>query len=72
MEKPDQRWLDPRLNLSCADVGVLAQPGRLIEIRAREPGVHPSRCEWDRVYITPEAADTLVEWLEEAIERARS
>lgn len=61
MRKPENRVPspDPRLNLSYAELGVIAEPGRLIEVRAPDE----EKGDWPRIYLTPRAARQLQEWL---------
>jgi hypothetical protein len=65
-KKPDFRQ-PPMYERSYAEAGVVAQRGRVIELRAPDPDVHTSHG-WPRIWLTREAAITLHAWLGEAID----
>lgn len=65
--KPDRR---PQIfERSYCELGVVAQPGRLVEIRAPDPD--RPKGDWRRVWLTVSAAMWLRDWLPEAIETAK-
>lgn len=52
---------------SCASAGVIAQRGRLIEIRLRDDS---GSAHWPRYHLTADAAEFLIEHLPKALEFA--
>jgi hypothetical protein len=66
MGKPE--IVPPRkFDRSYAKLGVIAVPGKLVEVRTPNPdGGHT----WPRIYLDEQAARSLMEWLPEALELA--
>lgn len=65
MKKPS-RDLPPEHSPSFSAVGLFTQPGTLIEVRAPDPD-NP-KGEWQRLYLKPSGARSLLDWLPNAIE----
>jgi hypothetical protein len=59
----------PQYSRSIAYVGVVAEKGKMIELRAPDP--HAGSGSWSRMLIGEQAAEKLIEWLPEALAFAR-
>jgi hypothetical protein len=65
MGKPDRPTPPSQYSPSCSQVGLIAQRGRLIEMRAPNPDAPAGP--WNRVWLTPDAASRLRDWLAAAV-----
>jgi hypothetical protein len=51
---------------SCSELGIVAQQGKLIEVRAPDPDSDEAGATWPRIWLTANAARRLRDWLPEA------
>lgn len=65
MQKPQTQQV-VQYTPSYAEVGVVAQHGHFIEVRTPDPDVPDGP--WSRVWLTRQAAQTLLEWLPRALQ----
>lgn len=65
MKIPDPPHPPRQFSPSFKDLGLVAQAGRLIELRAPDPDQPASK--WARIWLTPDAAQALLNWLPDAI-----
>ncbi len=61
---PAPHVLPPQFDRSYAHLGIVAQRGRLIEVRAP---VIEGGGDWPRIHLDAEAAERLLEWLPQAL-----
>jgi hypothetical protein len=66
MRKPTHHPPPEQYTPSYAELGIVAEAGCLIEVRA--PDADDMRTRWPRIWLTPDAATQLLEWLPRAIE----
>jgi hypothetical protein len=67
MDKPFAPPRPPEYAPSYSELGVIAQHERLIEVRTPDPDAPNNMSGWLRVYLTPDAAASLLAWLPKAI-----